>query len=111
MYNMYIKNLFKEEWDQEGFSNKAMNKINEIYRSIMQEAEEMKEHRKKVDNCIENVLEDYKKKMEEAEYEICRDMFYRVAMTAEEGGFVLGFQYAVQLMEECYMKKFTVKPE
>lgn len=49
--------------------------------------------------------------MKQTEYELCRDLFYQVAMVAEEAGFSLGFQYAAQLMAECYMGKSIVKPE
>lgn len=88
-----------------------MNKIDEIYRCIVQETEEMREHRQKVDQYIESILEDYKERVKEKEYEMCRDRFYQVALKAEEGGFCLGFRYAVCLMAECYTEKITVKSE
>lgn len=88
-----------------------MDKINEIYKEMVQESEEMKVLRKKVEECIENILAGRKKEMKQTEYELCRDLFYQVAMVAEEAGFSLGFQYAAQLMAECYMEKSIVKPE
>lgn len=86
-----------------------MDKITGIYRSIMQETEELKIQRERVEKYIEEILEKRKKKMSKTEYEICRDLFYQVATMAEEGGFVLGFQYATRLMAEC-MEKPIAKP-
>lgn len=87
------------------------SKIKEIYRSIMQETEEMKVQREKVEKCIDDILEEQKQAENRREYEMFRDRFYQVAMIAEEGGFILGFRYATQLMAQCCMEKITVKPE
>lgn len=79
-----------------------MDRIKEIYKSILQGTEEMRKQRDIVEKEIEIILMEEKTK--KSEYENSRDRYYQVAMLAEEGGFILGFQYAVQLMRECFEK-------
>lgn len=84
---------------------KNMDKIKEIYQNLMQETEEMKHHRKIVEQKIESVMEESGNKISKEEYETFRDRFYEVAMVAEENGFILGFRYAVKLIMECNVEK------
>lgn len=78
-----------------------MDRIKEIYRSILQNTEEMRKYQKAVDEQIDAVMAKEREEMTGADYENCREKYYQIADLAEEGGFVLGFQYAVQLMQEC----------
>lgn len=78
-----------------------MDKIEEIYRNILQETGAFREQRVKLESKVEDVLKKEKDGISVQAYELQRDSFYEIAMIAEEGGFKLGFQYAVQLMIEC----------
>ncbi len=88
-----------------------MEKIKEIYKSIMQETEDMKRQRKILEHTIEAVLKRSEYGVCEENYEKRRDTLYEVAMAAEEGGFLLGFRYSAQLMAECYDGKLTAESE
>lgn len=79
-----------------------MSKITEIYKSMMQETEDMQRQREALEKEIEAILLKEKKEMETDKYEIFREKFYQTAMLAEESGFKMGFRYAAQLMEECF---------
>ncbi len=76
-------------------------KIKAIYRDIMQDSDEMKFWREKLEKEIEALLEEERKEMDITEYEAYRDRYYKIAMLAEEGGFTLGFRYVMQLIVEC----------
>lgn len=78
-----------------------MDRIGEIYTNIMQETGAIKEQREVLESKIESVLKEKGGDISQQAYELQRDGFYEVAMTAEEGGFKMGFQYAVQLLAEC----------
>lgn len=78
-----------------------MDKIEEIYRNILQETGAFREQRVKLESKVEDVLKKEKDSISVQAYELQRDSFYEIAMIAEEGGLKLGFQYAVQLMIEC----------
>lgn len=88
-----------------------MDKIKEIYINIVQQTKEMQKQRENVERQIESLLIEEREKMGKMEYELYRDKFYQVVMLAEEGGFNLGFRYAVQLMEECSDKSIKTISE
>ena len=86
----------------DGWLRKKMEKIKEIYETLMQATGETKAYRKQIENQIRKMLKERKETMEENDYETLWDQFYLAAMAAEKGGFILGFRYAAQLMAECY---------
>lgn len=88
-----------------------MDKIEEIYKSIMQETEHMKIQREILERKIETVLKETEYGICGHNYEKCRDTLYEVAMVAEEGGFKLGFRYTAQLMAQCYAEAITAESE
>ena len=81
-----------------------MGRIEEIYRNI-QETDDVIRKRREVELLIEDLLggkrQENTKDEDMTDYEKNRDRFYEVAVAAEKNGFILGFQYAVQLMKEC----------
>ena len=81
-----------------------MGRIEEIYRNI-QETDDVIRKRREVELLIEELLggkrQENTKDEDMTDYEKNRDRFYEVAVAAEQYGFILGFQYAVQLMKEC----------
>lgn len=81
-----------------------MEKIKGIYKNILLGTNEIQKQRGIVDKQIENFLMEEREEMEGRVFETLRDKFYQIAMLAEENGFILGFQYAVQLMAECSEK-------
>ncbi|MCI9228034.1 MAG: hypothetical protein HFG86_08400 [Dorea sp.] len=77
------------------------DKIREIYKNIVQNSDEMKFQRERLEKQIETLLEKERKEMDITEYERYRDQYYEITLLAEESGFILGFQYAMQLIAEC----------
>ncbi|MCI8561660.1 MAG: hypothetical protein HFH03_11160 [Dorea sp.] len=78
-----------------------MDKIEEIYKNVLQDTGVIREQRAILESKVEDVLKEEKGSISRQAYESHRDSFYEVAMIAEQGGFKLGFQYAVQLLAEC----------
>lgn len=73
--------------------------IRTIYKKIIAEAKE--EIRMKTEREILKIFEAEKDGMDwEADGEY-QDKLYQALSIAEEGGFVMGFQYAVNLLMEC----------
>ena len=64
-------------------------------------SDEMKFQRERLEKQIETLLEKERKEMDITEYERYRDQYYEITLLAEESGFILGFQYAMQLIAEC----------
>ena len=80
------------------------DRIREIYKNVAQDSDELKMWREKLEKQIEIILEKERDQTNITEYETCRDRYYEIAMLAEEGGFILGFQYMLQLIIECSSK-------
>lgn len=78
-----------------------MDKIEEIYKNILQDTGAFREQRVILESKVEDVLKEERDSISIQEYESQRDSFYEIAMIAEQGGFKIGFQYAVQLLAEC----------
>lgn len=58
-------------------------RIKEIYQNIIQNSDEMKLYRGKLDRQIDSLLTKEKSEMDIIKYEIYRDRYYEVATLAE----------------------------
>lgn len=76
--------------------------IRKLYHDIAQESESLKYAGKCVDKEIDDLMAEWKTKMEMEEYEKLRDVVYHAALRSEENGFVEGFRMAALIMAECY---------
>lgn len=82
-----------------------MSKVREIYRNMVQGRPYMNEITIETENQILELIKSESQK-EQEEYEQYRDRLYSAAAIAEEGGFIKGFCYAVELMEECRLERY-----
>lgn len=80
-----------------------MSRIEEIYQdfSSRQENEELKMRREQVNIKIQKTLKEWEKEVDRETYEMGVGKCMEIAETGERGGFIVGFRYAVQLMNEC----------
>ena len=77
--------------------------IRTIYRNIA--ASEKNEIRIEIEKEIADILYAEKGHMDQESLERYRDKLYQAVSIAEEGGFVMGFRYAVDLLMECAGKR------
>ncbi len=77
--------------------------IRTIYKNIA--AGEKNRIRIEIEKEITDILSAEKDHMDRESYERYRDRLYQAVSIAEEGGFVMGFQYAVDLLIECTRKR------
>lgn len=80
-----------------------MNKIREIYRTVLQENDYLKDVTQKMEQDIEMFLKT-DNLTEQHAYEEHRDNLFGLTMRMGEEYFVKGFQYAVELIWECSPK-------
>lgn len=80
-------------------------RIKEIYQFLSSETNYLKEVEKDIEEEVENLLEKNILDLNGKEYEEMRDKLFSITSFAEETGFIKGFQYAVELMSECYTAK------
>jgi hypothetical protein len=77
--------------------------IRTIYKNIA--AGEKNGIRIEIEQEITDILSEEKDHMDQESYERYRDRLYQAVSVAEEGGFVMGFRYAVDLLMECTGKR------
>lgn len=80
-------------------------KIKQIYQFLSSETSYLKEGEKDIEKEVENLLQKNSLCLNEKGYEEIRDKLFAITSFSEETGFIKGFQYAVELMSECYTAK------
>ena len=79
------------------------NMIKCFYQHMTQDTRFIEGMRKEMEKDVEELLKEERQESSWQEYERHRDKAFQIMVLAEEEGFVMGFQYAVQLMAECYV--------
>lgn len=87
-----------------------MDRIKEIYHSLIQNAGYMSELDKKMQEDIVMLLGEEAQKGWR-EYEEYRDRLFGAAAIAEEVGFIKGFKFAAELLAECVPENRKVNLE
>lgn len=77
--------------------------LRRLYINLIQEMEPEDVLNMKLREEIKKILEEGGQ-IKTLEYESYRDKAFKIASAAEESGFVRGFRYAFQLMQECSQK-------
>lgn len=82
----------------------VMSRLEELYYDLTREKsmEEIEVQRDRVELEVRKMLEEWKKTASENEYEERMGKCLEIAELGERGGFIVGFQYAVQIMCECF---------
>ena len=79
--------------------------IREIYKGIVEDSKYSRVERKETEKLVEGLLMEKYYNIPAYDYEELRDIMFQIVETAEENGFVIGFQYAVSLILESKISK------
>lgn len=74
--------------------------IKNIYKNIVYPSKNAQMEGRKMDEFIDELLQQKKRNMTIQEFEQYRDVLYEVSGKAEEIGFTIGFKYGVEIIME-----------
>lgn len=86
-----------------------MSRIEELYYELTREnpIEEIEVQRDRAELEVRRMSEERERTMSEYEYEEYMGKCMEMVELGERGGFVVGFQYAVQIVCECFGARMT----
>lgn len=83
--------------------------LREIYKKVIEDSKYMDSTKRTIERETEKFLVNYRGSTAIEDYEEIRDIVFSVAAIAEEESFLVGFQYAVDLMLDINVQSSGLK--